>query len=120
MKTREILKELTIDDLPKGYRYVAEVCGMDVARTLMENLGGVEIYVPKPNSSFAIEKYIIKRLNDIEPENEPVHVLVAETGTSKFTIQKLLQRLAEEGKIARCYRSSSKRKQSQDNQDTMF
>ncbi len=40
--------EITIDDLPDGFREVVDAIGMDNALLLAEKLGGAPIYIPTP------------------------------------------------------------------------
>ena len=44
----EAFKELEYNDLPEEYRIVAELCGMEIAVTLIKNLGGLCINIPTP------------------------------------------------------------------------
>lgn len=55
----EWMKEITIQDMPNGdMRLVAELCGVEIAVKLMEQLGGVNIYIPKLLEKRLMEAYV--------------------------------------------------------------
>lgn len=60
MIAEELLNELTEDDLPEHYRIVAETCGMDVAKTLIKELGGLQILIPNPRKMTCVKRFVVK------------------------------------------------------------
>jgi Mor family transcriptional regulator len=42
----ELADELTMEDLPENYRIVAEICGMESAVKLSQQMSSLTIYVP--------------------------------------------------------------------------
>lgn len=58
IRKEEILKALTIDDMPNAdMRLVAEFCGVDIAIKLLEELPGIGINVPTNGFKKVLEKY---------------------------------------------------------------
>jgi Mor family transcriptional regulator len=56
---KELLENITIDDMPnQDMKLVAELCGIDVAVKLLQELGGVGIMIPKFGFRKVIQKYI--------------------------------------------------------------
>lgn len=51
-------QEVTIKDIPEGMKLVADLCGLDVAVSLLQNMKGITISVPS-NGFEKIEKKII-------------------------------------------------------------
>lgn len=47
MKTAEWTKGIKVQDLPKDLQLVAQECGIDVALKLVQQLGGVQLYICK-------------------------------------------------------------------------
>ncbi len=61
---KDLLANLDYNDLADDMKIVAEVCGMETARILIEKLGGVTIIIPKPLSmARLVDRYILKSHN---------------------------------------------------------
>lgn len=61
MINEDILKEITINDLPNlDLRIIANACGLETALKLMCNAPGVRFYVPSNGLRIFMEKYILK------------------------------------------------------------
>lgn len=62
----EVVKYIEFDDLPPDMQEVAEVLGIEAARTLISECGGMRLQIPMPKSvKPAIKKYVtvhIKKL----------------------------------------------------------
>lgn len=52
------LEGLSIEDLPEDLRFVAETCGLEVAKTLIRNCAGTSVYIPKNAPQALIERTI--------------------------------------------------------------
>jgi Mor family transcriptional regulator len=65
MKSKKAwMKEIAIEDMPNNdLRLVAESCGIEVAVSLMENMSGIAIYVPKLGDKLLKKRYIIRHYN---------------------------------------------------------
>ena len=50
MLADDLLKEIEESDLPENFRIVADSCGMDVARALIKDWGGIKVTIPSPRS----------------------------------------------------------------------
>ncbi len=60
-----LVNSMTVDDMPnEDLRVMAEVCGPRVAISLMKNMEGVNIYIPKRDSFLRVaERFIIDKFN---------------------------------------------------------
>ncbi len=47
MRDEQLLKQLSVDDLPEPYKTIGENCGMEVVITLAEQFGGSQINFQK-------------------------------------------------------------------------
>lgn len=45
---KKLIDIVTIDDLPSDMKLIAELCGFETARLLLEKCAGIQIYIPKP------------------------------------------------------------------------
>lgn len=60
MLDAEILKDVSIKDMPNSdMELVAELCGIDVAVLLLQQLGGTQISIPKLGFRRLVERYIV-------------------------------------------------------------
>lgn len=46
----EAFQDMKYDDLPEQYKFVADCCGLDVAKKLIIEMGGLSINIPIPKS----------------------------------------------------------------------
>lgn len=61
---QEWIEQLTPEDMPnRDMKMVAELCGVPVAINLIEQLQGVNVYVPKGGDMRMIRKLILKHYN---------------------------------------------------------
>lgn len=80
---------VTIDDIPEGnMRLVADLCGLDVAVSLMQNLKGLTIAVPS-NGFSEIEKKII--LQEYHGNTSELKQLALRLGLNEQTIRAILR-----------------------------
>ena len=80
-------KEIRIEDLPnKDLQIVAELCGLDVALSLIENLDGVNIYIPKFSFRRMIKCYVQRHYNGHNAKQ-----LALELGITDRMVYKLLK-----------------------------
>jgi len=56
----DLIQHLAIDDLSDDMKLIAQSCGLDVARSLMEKCPGVQIYIPR---SEHIEALILREMH---------------------------------------------------------
>lgn len=92
MIKEDILKHLELSDLPENFRIVAEVCGMDVAKALINELGGIYINIPQITSM----KNLIRKYCNTVAQTHPQKTkqqLAKEIGLNERTIQKIIKSL---------------------------
>lgn len=81
-------EKMTIDDMPnEDMHFLAELCGVDVAITIMEKLGGSRFFVPNQWSKVIAEKFIREKSGEFS-----VRELVVITGHSDTFINKILNK----------------------------
>ncbi|ROL58950.1 hypothetical protein D9V86_11325 [Bacteroidetes/Chlorobi group bacterium ChocPot_Mid] len=95
VKEEKLIEHVSIKDLPDGFQYVGEICGMDLAKQLMVLLGGMNIYIPKVTSEKIITPYIRKRFSALSESGlskiKISQILVNETGLAYSTVKKLIK-----------------------------
>lgn len=58
------LLDLKPNDMPNNdLKLVAENCGVETAIKLLEHMPGISIYIPKPERTDLVKKYIIKNFD---------------------------------------------------------
>lgn len=82
------MEYLEESDLPEHFRIVSELCGIDLAKTLIERLGGTSISIPKPTR---IESIVIKYVKDNKDKCDKR--LATELELSERTIKRLTKKL---------------------------
>ncbi len=99
IKEEKIIENISIKDLPDGFQYIGEICGMDLVKELMLKLGGMSIYIPKITSEKIITPWIKNRylaLTDSGLSKIKIsQTLVNETGLAYSTVKKLIKNLSE-------------------------
>lgn len=83
---KTLIDYVEYDDLPEGFRVVAEVVGIGIARTLIERLGGISIFVPSLKRLSAAQlRYVADN-----PERNKI-ALAREMDVSSRHVEKLLK-----------------------------
>lgn len=86
---------MTVDDMPnEDMKFLAVNCGVDIAITVMEKLGGSRFFVPNQWSKYIAERFIRERSGEFS-----VRELVVITGQSDTFINKILNQKAYDGQI---------------------
>ena len=60
------IENMTTDDMPsEDFKSIAEFCGLNVAVSLMKNMPGLNIYVPKPQNAFTcvVKRFVIDKFD---------------------------------------------------------
>lgn len=86
MNQKEVIKELTIEDLPEPYDQYAQQIGIENLYKLSKNFGGTTIYIPQVDALFKEWKY-----NKIKEEYNGYNIkqLAVKYGVSDRTVQKI-------------------------------
>ncbi len=59
MDVKQVIEQLSIEDMPSDdMRLLAKYCGVDVAVKVMQNMGGLGIYVPKNPFPLIVERIL--------------------------------------------------------------
>jgi len=66
MRNQDIIELLEKQDLPEHFQIVVETCGIEIAKILIKELGGITINIPMLNSLRSlIERYIKVNANEM-------------------------------------------------------
>lgn len=64
MDVSQIIEQLSIEDMPSDdMKLLAKYCGVDVAVKVMQNMGGLGIYVPKNPFPLIVERILRSQRN---------------------------------------------------------
>lgn len=87
-KQTTIYDMLEIEDLTPDFQMLAEICGIEATKKIIENFSGVSFYIPKI-TCFAklIEKYIAKR------KSQPIKQIAKELGVSEQHIRNIRKKV---------------------------
>lgn len=101
MNVDGLLDGLDDNTFKDNFKLVVDLCGVNQARDLIKNVGGIQIYIPKVNSSELLKKYVEKRYKEFSPDEwtktQVMYKLVLETGTTEPTIYRILNSLFKQG-----------------------
>ncbi len=90
---QKILENITPEDMPtENMQLVAEVCGVDTAINLLENMPGINVYVPCSGIKNLVNKYIIE---NYDGTRAGANKLALECKVSINHIYKLLKQKTE-------------------------
>lgn len=101
---KEIMEELTLDDLPDSQREIAEVIGIDNLLKLSDNFAGNPLYI---NQRKELEKEMVYRRIFNEFDGSNVTELTQKYSVSRATVYKIVKEKREE--------LAKKRKRERDN-----
>lgn len=75
-------------DLPEHFQIVAEVCGIETARLLIKELGGITLSIPMVNSlRTLIERYVSENAKVI-----PIKKIARELGMNERAVAKIVRK----------------------------
>jgi len=86
---------LSPDDLPGDLQIIAQECGMDVAVSLAEKLGGMKLYIPQPNV------VTLERKKQFIRENYTtlsVREFILATGLSEATVRAIIKKAEQDAR----------------------
>lgn len=87
MRNEDIIEMLEEQDLPEHFQIVAEVCGIETARLLIKELGGITVSIPMVNSLRSlIERYISESSKDI-----PIKKIARALGMNERAVSKIFK-----------------------------
>ena len=89
MRNEDIIELLEEQDLPEHFQIVALTCGIETARILIKELGGITVSIPMVNSLRSlIERYIKENIKEI-----PIKKIARELGMNDRAVGNILRRL---------------------------
>ena len=87
MRNEDIIKMLEEKDLPEHFQIVAEVCGIETARLLIKELGGISLSIPMVNSLRSlIERFISENSSVIS-----IKKIARELGMNERAVAKIFK-----------------------------
>lgn len=88
------IKEIRPEDMPsENLRLIADFCGVDTAINLMQNMAGINVYIPNTALTQLKARYIKKKYDGTR---DCANRLALELGVSINYIYKILKAPAEE------------------------
>ena len=90
---KDIFEKIQEDELTDDLKLIAKVVGIDAIRSLLRNLQGAYLYIPKVSR---LEKFVIRYLN--ENNHKTIKEIAVDLGVSS----QYLWKLKREGKIKSC------------------
>lgn len=88
MRNEDIIQMLEEQDLPEHFQIVAEVCGIETARLLIKELGGITLSIPMVNSlRTLIERYVSENAKEI-----PIKKIARELGMNERAVAKIVRK----------------------------
>ncbi len=89
-------KQMGIEDMPnQDMRLVAELCGLDVAISLLRNMSGVSIYIPKVESNINFIRRFVKRFYN----GNNAKIIAIELDIGERLVYKIVNELREKGEL---------------------
>ena len=88
MRNEDIIELLEEQDLPEHFQIVAETCGIETARILIKELGGITVSIPMVNSlRYLIERYIKENIKEI-----PIKKIARELGMNERAVANIMRK----------------------------
>jgi hypothetical protein len=89
MRNDKVINMLEENDLPEHFQIVAETCGIETARVLIKELGGITVSVPMVTSLRSlVERYIQENVEEI-----PIKKIARELGMNERAIANILRKI---------------------------
>ena len=89
MRNDDVINILEEKDLPEHFQIVAETCGIETARILIKELGGITVSIPMLTSLRPLlERYIRDNVNDI-----PIKKIAWELGMNERAVKNIFNKL---------------------------
>lgn len=84
-----LLDMLEESDLPSGIKIVAEFCGLDIAKHLLRELEGMQIYIPQIKTLIPLySRYIQKNIN-----KKSIRHLASDIGVTEKVVRNIAKKL---------------------------
>lgn len=84
-----LLDMLEESDLPSGFKIVAEFCGLDIAKHLLRELEGMQIYIPQIKTLTPLHsRYIKKNIN-----KKSIRYLASDIGLTEKAVRNIAKKL---------------------------
>lgn len=89
MRNEDIIQMLEEKDLPEHFQIVAETCGIETARLLIKELGGLSLSIPMATSLRSLlERYIKENAKEI-----PIKKIARELGMNERAVNNIIRRI---------------------------
>jgi len=89
MRNEDIIEMLEEQDLPEHFQIVAETCGIETARLLIKELGGITVSIPMVNSlRTLVERYIADNAKEI-----PIKKIARALGMNERAVANILKKI---------------------------
>jgi hypothetical protein len=91
MREDDIFSMMKAQDLPEHFRIVSETCGIETARTLVRELGGITISIPKLTSlKPLLARYIKGNMDEVS-----IKKIARDLGMNERAIANTVKRITD-------------------------
>lgn len=88
---------VSFEDLSDDMKLVAQSCGLEVARALLCNCPGIQLYVPRPeNMTEVMRRYVRSRIGERPPTDAEIKAIAVELGRSPSYLRQIMSRTRPE------------------------
>lgn len=89
----KLADHVSFEDLTDDMKLVAQSCGLEVARSLICNCPGIQLYVPRPeNMSEVMRRYVRARIGERLPTDAELKAIAIELGKSPSYLRQIMSR----------------------------
>ena len=89
---QKIADFLSFEDLSDDMKLVAQTCGLEVARSLIANCPGIQVYVPRPeNIPEVVRRFINARTGGRQPSDSELKAMAIELGKSPSYLRQTMR-----------------------------
>ena len=89
MRNEDIIELLEEHDLPEHFQIVAETCGIETARILIKELGGITVSIPMINSlKSLILRYVSENAKEISTKK-----IARDLGMNERAVANILKKM---------------------------
>lgn len=90
--TTSLTDHISFDDLSDDMKLVAQSCGLEVARSLIANCPGIQVYIPRPeHMNDTMRRFIIDRLKGRVATEQEVKALAVELRKSPRYVRQVMR-----------------------------
>ncbi len=88
----KLADHVSFEDLTDDMKLVAQSCGLEIARALIANCPGIQLYVPRPeNMTQVMRRYVRSRIGERAPTDAEIKAIAIELGKSPSYLRQVMR-----------------------------